>query len=436
MKKIIQYGIIIVLLLQCVACGPKQPTETQIKNDIERNLADWTIFYDSGENKCEDINPVSDSHILKLKALEVEKSKTEEDSYEGWFKVKLEDNDINATAFAHVIYTLYDNNIWEMTFYNEYQQKTSEYIGDFNIKAVHMMFSGQYTVEKAEIVEYETGNKAVVKLIVTNTNGYQIVAKHDEANRYYQQKYASPVQYETTVTFNYNKDLQTWEASGISENAKSLSSLNNILFDKAVKNSCEWITEFRHRGHTGDSSFSEYDFSYEIEEYKDFSEFANEAVKTDSLTVVLNCSNTTVYCTENFKTYATITLSKSDTAPPFTHCIDLYSEINSTKEIWHVDDFNEITYSVGSSGEQTCRFHVIYPYQNDETKALVETHNLTFDPNGEHIIKATYSVDCKRNVVYIDDLYALIYFTKSNEWRGNQMYVPLKIFYSKISHRF
>lgn len=388
MKKL-YLGIIILLIGLISGCGENAPSKKQLKEDIAPYVSECEIeYYIDDPMAYYNTSSYYETLDLSIKSINVEKSLCKDNTYEAWLSVELENDTIRPTAYLYVNYLGYDNNHWELQTCEEYDETVAEYVGNFNLDNIKQMFDSDIEVTDIELLDYDTGNTAEVKITGINHKGI-CIAGWDNAQKGNQEPeirntYDYDINFEMVSTFEFDSSQGAWKTSNARDNLVITTNLDENIIETAAKELF--------------SSIKDTQLSFDNSEYQ-FDGMDDESL--DDIASITD-GDTVAYLAYDFihpeKLYEETAVLSCDIfygsfseMPLLTYAIR--GRIGGVNKEWKIDASKDrmVNSSYGYK-KQVLNYHVVYPYNGDPTAAYITVHDTTYDSNSEHDIENVYEV--------------------------------------------
>ena len=380
-------------------CAQNAPSKNQMKEDVAPFVSEWNISYYIDDTAAYyNMSSFSETFNPEIKSIEVEKSLSEDNTYEGWLAVQLEDDTIRPTAYLYVNYLRYDNNQWELQTCDTYDYPIIEYIGDFNVDNVRQIFGPDIEISDIELLNYDTGNTAEVKITGVNHKGLCTIGwdyteggpQDPELHDFYD----FDINFEVITTFEFDSGQGAWKTSDVRNNSEPTTRLDETIVETAVKELFVNLEDIQLTFPTTNYQFGGGldDSNNNVDEIINSGGLAyNFVYQTDlySETAILNCE---VY-------FGSLT-----DMPLFTYSIR--ANIAGVTKVWNIDvSKDRLIDESFTSPKQLLNYHFIYPYNGDDSLIYISVHNATHDESNEHDIERTYEVMNRNGGLQIDSVH-------------------------------
>lgn len=395
-------------------CTQNAPSKNQMKEDIAPFVSEWNISYYIDDTAAYyNTSSFSETFNPEIKSIEVEKSLSEDNTYEGWLAVQLEDDTIRPTAYLYVNYLRYDNNQWELQTCDTYDYPIIEYIGDFNIDNVRQIFGPDIEISDIELLNYDTGNTAEVKITGVNhkglcTIGPDLVSKAPVFYNY-------DTEFEVTTNFKYDNYQGAWGVSDIRNDQKAINCLDENIVNTAVK---ELFIDLENDSLT----FPAVDYQFNGMMEGSLDDIVNLIIDNREERGGISTYNfgyqTNIY-SETALFNCELYFGDLKTMPLFSYVIRGY--IDNIEKDWNIDlSKDRLQVKTISLPQQLLNYHIIYPYNGDESLAYVSVHNATYDDNSIHDVENTYKVNSRYKGLEIN---GVCYPIQDSQVGGKDMYI-------------
>lgn len=244
MKKHI-YLILLAISVVTISAGCSKkstPTEEKIKEDIMKYQTDYldnSLYLDI---EWEDLlGSAQIERDMNISEMEIQKSRTDNDSYTAWCDVTFVDDAYMDTCVVVVSYNKYDGNYWEFKeMYEEEGTRESKALAQLSEEAVHKLISGIYDLsgtssyELVEIHEEELENNVCkIKASIENARGLQGNIKEFPLEGILE-GYSMPVRAEAEMVFEYD-GIHTWYMSQITSEYPDIDNIKESCEDALIK---------------------------------------------------------------------------------------------------------------------------------------------------------------------------------------------------------
>lgn len=413
MKKIYLFVIGIMIVCFLSGCTQNTPSSKQIKEDVAPFVSEWNISYYIDDTAAYyNTSPFSETLNPEIKSIEIEKSLSEDNAYEGWLVVQLEDDTIRPTAYLYVNYLRYDNNQWELQTCETYDYPTIEYIGNFNVDNVKQIFDPDIEISDIELLNYDTGNTAEVKIIGVNHKGLCTIGwdytESGSQNPELHDFYDFDITFELITTFEFDNAQGAWKTSDVRNNLEPTTRLDEDIVETAVK---DLFMELEDIGLT----FPTTNYQFEGE----FGSASNVADIASSGGLAYNFIYQTAIYSESAILNCEVYFGTLSDMPLFTYSIR--GNIADVAKDWNIDlSKDRLQVETISLPQQLLNYELVYPYNEDRSLAYISVHNATYDDNSEHDVGKTYNVTSRYGGLEIDGVY---YPIQKSQVGGEDTYI-------------